>query len=122
MKWSKRNTQYNNKWNSTGQINSGVFSVFFDVIYSCFRTELSSLRQKLQQQYNEMNQAALNKTIDLKDKAFKEAEQEWEKDKNRLLQKVLGGNTIGSIFIATYHRSNNLKKRLVTYTILLKLH
>ena len=96
--------------------------MFFDVIYSCFRTELSSLRQELQQQYNEMNQAALNKTIDLKDKAFKEAEQKWEKDKNRLLQKVLGWNIIGSIFIVTYHRSNNLKKRLVTYTILLKLH
>ena len=45
-----------------------------------------------------MNQAALNKTIDLKDKAFKEAEQEWEKDKNRLLQKVLSGHVIRCIY------------------------
>ena len=86
--------------------------MFFDIIYSCFRTKLSSLRQELQQQYNEMNQAALNKTIDLKDKAFKEAEQEWEKDKDRLLQKVLDGNIIRGIFIAYMSQIKELEKAI----------
>lgn len=55
---------------------------------SKLKDELSSLRNELQRQNEEISQASLKKMVDIKDTALKGAQEVWSKEKETLLQKI----------------------------------
>ncbi len=52
------------------------------------RQECASLRLELSQRHSDDSQSALSELASLKDAAFREARDEWEKERDGLLRKV----------------------------------